>query len=52
VVTRSPDDVGGALHVRPLCDIVPAGPAGDVASIIVPAGYYDVQSTFAFVPAA
>jgi hypothetical protein len=40
-----PVNIGGSAD----CGIVPAGPAGDVASIVVPAGYYDVDSTFVFV---
>ena len=32
------------------CGILPAGPANNVDAIIVPAGRYDVQSTFVFGP--
>jgi hypothetical protein len=39
-----PLNIGGSAD----CGILPAGPAGDVATIIVPNGYYDVHSTFTF----
>jgi hypothetical protein len=37
-------NIGGSAD----CGILPAGPAGDVATIIVPNGYYNVHSTFTF----
>jgi hypothetical protein len=37
-------NIGGTAD----CGILPAGPAGNVDSIIVPPGYYDVHSTFTF----
>lgn len=42
--TAVPMNIGGTAD----CGI--AGPAGDVNSIVVPSGYYDVQSTFSFLP--
>lgn len=42
--TAVPVNIGGSAD----CGNTPAGPAGDVASIIVPNGYYDVTSTFTF----
>ena len=39
-----PLNIGGSAD----CGIVPAGPAGDVATIVVPHGYYDVHTTFTF----
>jgi hypothetical protein len=42
--TAVPVNIGGSAD----CGI--AGPAGDVNSIVVPSGYYDVQSTFSFLP--
>jgi hypothetical protein len=42
--TAIPTNIGGSAD----CGNVPAGPAGNVATIIVPNGYYDVHSTFTF----
>jgi hypothetical protein len=44
IYSAVPVNIGGSAD----CGIVPAGPAGDVATIIVPNGYYDVHSTFTF----
>lgn len=47
--TDVPLNIGGSAD----CSATPVAPIGngDVAAIIVPAGYYDVQSTFVFAPA-
>jgi hypothetical protein len=44
VWTAVPVNIGGSDD----CGL--AGPAGDVNQITVPAGYYDVKSTFVFLP--